>query len=253
MVDHKRCANAFHLEHKTEPTNYAMTIPQPTASLSPLAFVWTTHLTPIWWTNGHVEALPLTRPFFKSRNFTKMSHFIPLPHWRSKETFNRKPLNRSGGSRLFRPWKNSWAWTKIPFSKWIVKGVNLELQGTFCWRTHSVDQFAFEAHLTILWLRDVEQLYYYAILFNLLREAGLVLAGSKMGCSGPNEREEVMEKIRVIGYPGLGRKELLSRRSCHDYLFARIPAETRWRHYPSQKVVASSRICTNPVQWSIVH
>jgi len=59
---------------------------------------------------------------------------------------------------------------------------------------HSVDQFAFEAHLNILWLHDVEQLYYYAMLFKLLREAGLVLAGSKIGCCGPNEREEVMEK-----------------------------------------------------------
>jgi len=59
---------------------------------------------------------------------------------------------------------------------------------------HSVDQFAFEAHLNILWLHDVEQLYYYAMLFKLLREAGLVLAGSKIGCCRPNEREEVMEK-----------------------------------------------------------
>ena len=92
---------------------------------------------------------------------------------------------------------------------------------------HSVDQFTFEAHLNILWLNDVEQFYYYAMLLKLLREAGLVLAGSSIGgCGWDNEKEEVMDELRAIGYPGLGRKKLYARRSCHEYLFARIPTET---------------------------
>ena len=90
---------------------------------------------------------------------------------------------------------------------------------------HSVDQFTFEAHLNTLWLQDVEQLYYYAMLFKLLHEAGLVLAGSLIGgCGKKNENEEVLDELRAIGYPGLGRKQVDSCRSCHDYLFVRVPS-----------------------------
>jgi hypothetical protein len=92
---------------------------------------------------------------------------------------------------------------------------------------HSVDQFTFEVHLNILWLNDVEQFYYYAMLFKLLRKAGLVLAGSSIGgCGWDNEKEEVIDELRAIGYPGPGRKQLYSRRSCHEYLFARVPSNT---------------------------
>jgi Methyltransferase domain len=90
---------------------------------------------------------------------------------------------------------------------------------------HSVDQFTFEVHLNTLWLNDVEQFYYYAMLFKLLHDAGLVLAGSSMGgCGWDRETGEVIDEIRAIGYPGPGRTELYTRRSCHDYLFARIPS-----------------------------
>jgi len=105
--DHKRCAIVISFgpqDGTHQLCDYPTTnCPQPIVVLSPLAFLWTTHLTPIWRTNGHVEALPLTRQLCTSRNCTKMSHFITLPHRRSKANFNRKPLNRSGGSRLFRP------------------------------------------------------------------------------------------------------------------------------------------------------
>ena len=90
---------------------------------------------------------------------------------------------------------------------------------------HSVDQFTFEAHLNTLWLKDEEQFYYYAVLFKLLHDAGLVLAGSSIGgCGWDSETGEVMDAMREIGYPGPGEEKLYSRRSCHGYLFARIPS-----------------------------
>mmetsp|Transcript_17892 Transcript_17892/g.30448 ORF Transcript_17892/g.30448 Transcript_17892/m.30448 type:complete len:327 (-) Transcript_17892:353-1333(-) len=89
---------------------------------------------------------------------------------------------------------------------------------------HSVDQFTFEVHLNKLWLDDMESFYYFAMLFKLLHEAGLELMGSSIGgCGWDKEETESFQPLVDVGFPGQGVPKLYRRRSCHEYLFARVP------------------------------
>ena len=88
---------------------------------------------------------------------------------------------------------------------------------------HKVDQFTFEAHLNSLWMNTTETLYYYAVLFRLMEEAGLQLMMSAIGgCGWDNEEAASYPGLAKIRYPGQGITKLYQRRSCHNYLFARV-------------------------------
>lgn len=87
---------------------------------------------------------------------------------------------------------------------------------------HHVDQFTFEAHLNQRWLNDTESFYYMALLFKILEEAGLKVMGTSIGgCGWDVEEHESIPQLIELGYPNAGQKLVRSRRSCHEYLFAR--------------------------------
>jgi hypothetical protein len=88
---------------------------------------------------------------------------------------------------------------------------------------HHVDQFTFEVHLNKYWVDDMETFYYLALLFKLLHEAGHEIMGAAIkGCGRPVERYGSMQEFIDMGYPNAGA-DLKGRRSCHEYLFARVP------------------------------
>ena len=92
---------------------------------------------------------------------------------------------------------------------------------------HHVDQFTFEVHLNKYWVNDIETFYYLALLFKLLHEAGLELMGASMAsCGWKVERHGSMQELIDIGYPFAGEQNLYARRSCHEYLFARVTNES---------------------------
>jgi hypothetical protein len=88
---------------------------------------------------------------------------------------------------------------------------------------HHVDQFTFEVHLNTHWLNDTESFYYMALMYKLLDEAGLKVMGTSIGgCGWEVEAHPSMQELRDIGYPNAGAKRVFGRRSCHEYLFARV-------------------------------
>lgn len=92
---------------------------------------------------------------------------------------------------------------------------------------HHVDQFTFEVHLNKNWVDDIETFYYLALLFKLLHEADLVVMGVAIKtCGRPNERAGAIQEFIDMGYPVVGDGELKGRRSCHEYLFARVQNES---------------------------
>lgn len=82
---------------------------------------------------------------------------------------------------------------------------------------HHVDQLSLEVHVSKEWVKTQETLYYFGKLFQLLEEAGLKLQATLVAsCNRFHERMGCMKEIQDIGYP------CGNRRSCHDYLFARV-------------------------------
>jgi len=62
-----------------------------------------------------------------------------------------------------------------------------------------------------------------ALLYKLLHEAGLEVMGTSIGgCGSTVEAHSSMPELVDMGYPNAGAKRLNSRRSCHEYLFARV-------------------------------
>ena len=93
---------------------------------------------------------------------------------------------------------------------------------------HHVDQFTFEVHLNQYWLNDTESFYYMALLYKLLHEAGLEVMGTSIGgCGWQVEEYGSMKELIDMGYPNAGAKRLHGRRSCHEYLFARVKNERK--------------------------
>jgi hypothetical protein len=88
---------------------------------------------------------------------------------------------------------------------------------------HHVDQFTFEIHLNKNWLNDTESFYYMALLHKLLHDAGLEVMGTSIGgCGWTNEAYDSMQELVDMGYPNAASKHIHGRRSCHEYLFARV-------------------------------
>ena len=86
---------------------------------------------------------------------------------------------------------------------------------------HKVDQFSFETHVSKQWLNSTEALYYYAMIFKLLEEAGLTLQASLvLGCGGSHEATGCMDELVQMKFP-CGYEKTRGT-SCHDYLFARL-------------------------------
>jgi hypothetical protein len=91
---------------------------------------------------------------------------------------------------------------------------------------HHVDQFTFEVHLNRNWLNDTETFYYFALLFKLMDDAGLTAAGSKIAACGSNiEESGWIPELKDINYPISKIRQPKFGRSCHEYLFARIPKQ----------------------------
>mmetsp|Transcript_8360 Transcript_8360/g.12128 ORF Transcript_8360/g.12128 Transcript_8360/m.12128 type:complete len:339 (-) Transcript_8360:1615-2631(-) len=88
-----------------------------------------------------------------------------------------------------------------------------------------VDQFTFEAHLNKNWLDSKEALYYFALLFKLLHEAGLEIMGTNIGGCGSLDDKGYIRELIEIGYPNHWGRRPVGRRSCHEYLFARNPSK----------------------------
>lgn len=96
---------------------------------------------------------------------------------------------------------------------------------------HHVDQISIETHVTRTWLNTREELYYFALHFALLEEAGFRLEWSDVfGCSKRHEVEGCHPDLEKYGFPcGYTnfphRKNVVKGRSCHDFLWKRYPKE----------------------------
>jgi hypothetical protein len=94
---------------------------------------------------------------------------------------------------------------------------------------HKVDQISLETHVTKLWINSTETLYYFALQFPLLEEAGFVLEWSDVfGCSKRHEIHGCMPQFEEWGFP-CGYKDwpdhpnVVIGRSCQDFLWKRYP------------------------------
>lgn len=81
---------------------------------------------------------------------------------------------------------------------------------------HKIGQFAFEIHVSKVWIATVEEIYALGKLFELLYDAGLHLAHASVGgCASYDEAPGCLKELIEIGMPcGQGK-------SCHNYLFGR--------------------------------
>jgi hypothetical protein len=90
-----------------------------------------------------------------------------------------------------------------------------------------VDQISIETHVTRTWMNTQEELYYFALHFALLEEAGFKLEWSDVfGCSKRHEVEGCMEELGQYGFPcgydpWPGKKTVVLGRSCQDFLWKR--------------------------------
>jgi hypothetical protein len=90
-----------------------------------------------------------------------------------------------------------------------------------------VDQISIETHVTRTWLNTREELYYFALHFALLEEAGFQLEWSDVfGCSKRHEVEGCMDELDKYGYPcgyrpWPGKTVVVIGRSCQDFLWKR--------------------------------
>ena len=85
---------------------------------------------------------------------------------------------------------------------------------------HHVSQFAVEVHYSKKWCRDEQELYSYATLLELLKEAGLELVEAMVtGCAPYDQATGLLPELA-------SRKALrLDEGHCHNYLFARLDDE----------------------------
>eukprot|EP00548_Thalassiothrix_antarctica_P001697 CAMPEP_0194138098 /NCGR_PEP_ID=MMETSP0152-20130528/7947_1 /TAXON_ID=1049557 /ORGANISM="Thalassiothrix antarctica, Strain L6-D1" /LENGTH=310 /DNA_ID=CAMNT_0038835431 /DNA_START=134 /DNA_END=1066 /DNA_ORIENTATION=- len=98
---------------------------------------------------------------------------------------------------------------------------------------NNIGQISIETHATKTWVNGTEELYYYALMFALLEDAGLKLIWSdKFGC-GKYERDgcmpEMEKKMNMScgyaeyrGKPELNKNKIPNGWSCHDWLWARV-------------------------------
>ena len=92
-----------------------------------------------------------------------------------------------------------------------------------------VDQISIETHVTRTWLNTREELYYFALHFALLEEAGFRLEWSHIfGCSKRHEVTGCHPDLERFGFPcgyepWPGKTKVVIGRSCHDFLWKRYP------------------------------
>jgi len=80
-----------------------------------------------------------------------------------------------------------------------------------------LDQITIETHVSREWLNTTETLYYYGMLFKLLKDAGFRLHETYIGsCSPDHEKTGCMKELQDMNYI-CGKY-----RSCHNYLFAKV-------------------------------
>ena len=96
-----------------------------------------------------------------------------------------------------------------------------------------VDQISIETHVTRAWINSTEHLYYFALQFPLLEEAGHVLEWSSIfGCSKRHEEPGCLPELNASAWP-CGYKKARSQKggtftkgiSCQDFLWKRYPSE----------------------------
>ena len=92
---------------------------------------------------------------------------------------------------------------------------------------YNADQISIETHVTKSWMTSREHLYYFALHFALLEEAGYKLEWSDVfGCSKRHEDPGCIEELETYGFPcGFdpwpGHPNVVLGRSCHDFLWKR--------------------------------
>jgi hypothetical protein len=90
----------------------------------------------------------------------------------------------------------------------------------------NVDQLSLETHVTRYWINSTEHLYYFALQFPLLEEAGHVLEWSSIfGCNKHHEKVGCIPELEATGFPCGYRWRTDMRgtvgRSCQDFLWRR--------------------------------
>ena len=144
----------------------------------------------------------------------------------------RVTFHQIGAKMLHEPAQTKWFSTSMPsLMKWrgdkyvdilkmdcegceysLAKDVLLEDPTFF----HKIGQFAFEIHVSKVWIATIEEIYALGKLFELLYDAGLQLAHASVGgCASYDEAPGCLKELMEIGIPcGQGK-------SCHNYLFGR--------------------------------
>lgn len=91
-----------------------------------------------------------------------------------------------------------------------------------------VGQISIETHATRTWINTTEELYYFALLFPLLEDAGFKLIWSSVFGCGKYEHDGCMPELQEKMQMSCGnRKRNAANRvpigwSCHDWLWARL-------------------------------
>lgn len=81
----------------------------------------------------------------------------------------------------------------------------------------SVEQFAFEAHVSKAWASTDEHVHYLGLLFHVLFREGFELVRWKVGgCYRPHEMLGCIETLANTSFP-CGRRKM-----CHEYTFSRV-------------------------------
>jgi len=100
----------------------------------------------------------------------------------------------------------------------------------------NVRQISIETHATTQWVNSTEELYYYALMFPLLEDAGFSLIWSSVFGCGRHEhagcRPEMGQKMKMAcGSRSRGRRNLVPVGwSCHDWLWARVDSAASLAH-----------------------
>jgi len=169
------------------------------------------------------------------------SHLHPLV------TFHNIALNVIGGSKnemldAVRNEISDWLYASVPslmktLGQDYVDVVKLDCEGCEIAFTrdiliedpqflHRVGQISLETHTSRIWIDTLEKLYYFALNFVLLEEAGFKLVWADVfGCGKPHEKPGCMDEIYKFKYPcGPRLKDKHNPYlglSCQDYLFIR--------------------------------
>eukprot|EP00977_Amphora_coffeiformis_P016741 scaffold5278_cov128-Amphora_coffeaeformis.AAC.7 len=223
----RRLWNPFPLARDWEHINFAIYLPNLIllVPLFPLASVTIIRLTWTWQLGGNIAALRQTLPLSIRRNCTRLLPFTTLEPRHSTPMKKNARTRTNGGLPVCPRFEAFLNLERINILKMDCVGCEYSLardiiveDPDFLYR---VDQLSLEVHVSKEWLNNNESLYYFALIFKMLQDAGLKLQTSLIAsCSKYHEAAGCMDELKSISYP-CGIK-----RSCHDYLFART-----WRQH----------------------